>query len=96
MCRSKSRSTNLDFALCALDTDSGAGCVVSVWVGSDAEICERDAVSVVRAVGGGGEGEDHGGFFVGAGGVFFDGGCYGGGFAVGGGDGVVEGLETPC
>lgn len=92
----KSRSTNLDFAFSALNADRRAGCVVPIGVGSDAEVCESDAVGGVRAVGGGGEGEDHGGFFVGAGGVFFDGGGYGGGFALGGGDGVVEGLETPC
>ena len=49
----------------------------------------------VGTVGGGGEGEDHGGLFVGAGGVFFDGGGHDGGFALGGGDGVIEGLETP-
>ena len=96
MRRSKSRPTNLYFAFCALDADRGTGRVVPVWVGGDAEVCESDAVGGVGAVGGGGEGQDHGGFFVGAGGVFFDGGGYGGGFALRGGDGVVEGLETPC
>ena len=53
-------------------------------------------MSGVLAVWGGGEGEDHGGLFVGAGGVFFDGGGDGWRFALRGGDGVVEGLETPC
>ena len=47
------------------------------------------------AAGGGGEGEEHGGFFVGACGVFFDGGEDGRGFAVRGGHRVVEGLEAP-
>lgn len=96
MRRAEGWATDLNFALCTLNADSGTGCVVAVWVGSDAEVCESDAVGGVRAVGGGGEGEDHGGFFVSAGGVFFDGGGYGGGFALGGGNGVVEGLETPC
>ena len=53
-------------------------------------------MSGVLAVWGGGEGENHGGFFVGAGGVSFNGGGDGWGFALRGGDGVVEGLETPC
>ena len=49
----------------------------------------------VGAARGGGEGEEDGGFFVGAGGVSFDGGEDGGGLAVRGWDGVVEGLEAP-
>ena len=96
MRRAESRTRDLDFAFCALNADRGTGCVVPVWVGGDAEVCESNAMGGVRAVGGGGEGEDHGGFLVGAGGVLFDGGGDGGGFAVGGRDGVVEGLETPC
>ena len=47
------------------------------------------------AAGGGGEGQQDGSVLVGAGAVFFDGCEDGGGFAVGGGDGVVEGLEAP-
>ena len=69
---------------------------MSVWIGGDAEVCERDAVGGVRAVRGGGEGEEYGGLLVGAGGVGFYGGGDVRGFAGGIGDGVVEGLETPC
>lgn len=68
---------------------------MSVWVGSDAEICHSDAVRGVLAVWGGREGENHGGFFVGASGVSFDGGGDSWRFALRGRDGVVEALETP-
>ena len=68
---------------------------MTVWVGSDAEICQSNGVRGVLTVWGGREGEDHGGFLVGASGVSFDGGGDGGRFALRGGDGVVDGLETP-
>ena len=88
----------MDLAFRALDAYSRFSAIEAVRVGGDAEAGESDAVSGVCAVaaGGGGEGEEHGGVFVGAGGgVFVHSGEDGGGFAVGGGDGVVERLEAP-
>lgn len=78
-----------------LDANGRSGGVEAVGIGRDAEVCEGDAVGGVGAARGGGEGEEDGGFFVGAGGVSFDGGEDGGGLAVRGWDGVVEGLEAP-
>lgn len=75
--------------------DGGFGGVEAIRVGRDAEVGEGDAVGGMCAAGGGGEGEQDGSVFVGAGGVFLDGCEDGGGFAVGGGDDVVEGLEAP-
>lgn len=99
--RSRRRPIDLDLAFGALDADGRPGGIPTVRVRRDAEVCERDAVRRMgcraAGVGGGGEGQEDGGVFVGPrGGVFLDGGEDGGrGFAVGGGDGVVEGLEAP-
>lgn len=92
---SKRRPVDLDLAFGALDADGRPGRVVGVDVGTDAQVGEGDAV---RGGGGGrgGEGQDHGGHFVGAGaGVFVDGADDGGRLAGGGGLRVVEGLEDP-
>ena len=95
MRRSERRPADLNLPFGALYPNSGTRGVMSVWVGCDAEICQSDAVRGVLAVGGGREGEDHGGFFVGASGVSFNGGGDRWRFSLRGGDGVVDGLETP-
>lgn len=92
---SKRRPIDLNLPLRPLDPNSRFGRLKAIRIRRDAEVCKGDAVGGVLAAGGRGEGQEHGGHFVCAGGVFFDGCDDGGGFAVGGGDGVVEGLEAP-
>ena len=87
---------DLQFALRALDPDSRTGGIEAVGVSGDAEAGESDALGGVLAFAGrGGEVEQHGGFFVGAGGVLIHQGQDLGGFAVCLREGVVEGLEDP-
>ena len=87
---------DLYFAFCALDADGWSGSVMPIWIGSNAEIRQRDTMRCMIAAQCGGKGEQDGGLFVDAGSVFFDGGEDGGGFAGRGGDGMVDGLEAPC
>lgn len=91
---SKRRPIDLDLSLGSLDANGRSGRIEAIRVRGDAEARQGDAVGGFAA-GCGGEGEQDRGVFVGAGGVFFDGGEDGGGFAEGSGDGVVEGLEAP-
>ena len=88
---------DLDLAFGALDADCRPRGAARVGVGRDADGCCCDALGVRRAGGAGGEGEEDGGSFVGAGLWVFgyealDGGR---GFAVRGRERVVEGLEEP-
>lgn len=92
---SERRPIDLNLSLRSLDPNSRFGRIESIRQCRDAEVCKGDAVSGMFAAGGRGEGKQDGGFFVGAGAVLFDRCEDGGGFAVGGGDGVVEGLEAP-
>lgn len=96
MLRSEGRPRNLNLPFRALDPDRRICGIIPIRIGGDAEIRKGDAVGCLLASGGGGEGEEHGGFFVGACGVFFYGGEDGGGFSLGRGDGVINRLKTPC
>ena len=95
MRRPKRRPIDLNLSLRPLDANSRFGRIEAIRVCRDAEACKGDAVGGVFAAGGRGEGEQDGGVLVSAGAVLFDGCEDGGGFAVRGGDGVVEGLEAP-
>jgi hypothetical protein len=95
LCRAVGRVEDLDFALVALDADGWACATLAVGVGSCAESGGGDTVGVAAEFGRAGEGEQHGGHLVGAGGVLFERGNDGGGLTGGFGLGVVEGLEYP-
>ena len=93
------RAIDCDFAFCALDADGRSGGIAAVWVSGDAEVCKSDTVGGWgggMTAGCGGEVENHGGHFVGAGrGVGGDGRDDGGGFAERWRERVVEDLEDP-
>ena len=93
--RAVGRVEDLDFTLVALDADGWASAAFAVGVRGCAESGGSNAVGIATELRGTGEGDQHGGHFVGAGGVLLEGGNNGGCLACGFGLGEVEGLEDP-